>query len=195
MGVILQSTITCPRCGHGRHATLERRALLQCNRCKHQVSLTAGTIFHATKLPLVTWFQAIYHLSQSKGGVSSIELGRRLGVRQPTAWLMKHKLMQVMKERDDSQPLAGVIQLDDAYWGGERRGGKRGRGAANKSPFVAAVATNEEGHPIAMRLSSVNACSEKFRRSNSPCRGATCSNLPPTSPSSSKKPSAAWYST
>lgn len=85
---------SCPKCGHGRHATLERRALLQCNRCKHQVSLTAGTIFHATKLPLVTWFQAIYHLSQSKGGISSIELGRRLGVRQPTAWLIKHKLMQ-----------------------------------------------------------------------------------------------------
>lgn len=63
--------------------------------------------------------------------------------------------MQVMKERDDSQPLTGIIQLDDAYWEGERRGGKRGRGAANKSPFVAAVATNDEGHPIAMRLSSV----------------------------------------
>jgi hypothetical protein len=54
-----------PICGHGRHAPLARRALLQCNRCKHQVALTAGTIFHATKLPRVTWSHAIYHLSHS----------------------------------------------------------------------------------------------------------------------------------
>ena len=60
--------------------------------------------------------------------------------------------MQVMKERDDSKPLSGIIQLDDAYWGGEQRGGKRGRGSANKVPFVAAVSVNEEGHPIAMNM-------------------------------------------
>jgi hypothetical protein len=57
-----------------------------------------------------------------------------------------------MKERDDSRPIEGMIQVDDAYWGGERRGGKRGRGAAGKSPFVAAVPINQQGHPIAMRL-------------------------------------------
>jgi hypothetical protein len=65
---------------------------------------------------------------------------------------MKYKLMQVMKERDDSQPLEGVIQLDDAYWGVEHRGGKRGRGSAGKTPFVAALATNQQGHSIAMRF-------------------------------------------
>ena len=54
---------------------------------------TAGTIFHSTKLPLTIWFRAIYELTQAKGGISSIELARRLGVRQPTAWLMKQKLM------------------------------------------------------------------------------------------------------
>ncbi len=52
--------------------------------------------------------------------------------------------MQVIKERDDSQPLTGIIQLDDAYWGGERRGGQRGRGAPGKIPFVAAVATKSK---------------------------------------------------
>jgi hypothetical protein len=140
----------CPRCGHGRHAALERRALRQCHRCKHQVSLTAGTIFHGTKLPLVTWFQAIYHLSQSKGGISSIELGRRLGVRQPTAWLIKHKLMQAMATREAAKPkLAGRVEIDDAYLGGERSG-RRGRGAAGKTPFVAAVETT----PSAARAAS-----------------------------------------
>jgi hypothetical protein len=57
-----------------------------------------------------------------------------------------------MKERDDSTPLSGMVQLDDAYWGGERHGGKRGRGAPGKSPFVAAVQTTPEGDPIAMRF-------------------------------------------
>ena len=75
----------CVGCGHERYAALKQRAVLQCNRCKRQVSLTAGTIFHSTKLPLTTWFLAIYHLAQSKGGISLIELGRRLGVRQGTA--------------------------------------------------------------------------------------------------------------
>ena len=152
---------SCPRCGHGRHAALGRRELLQCNRCKHQVSLTAGTMFHATKLPLVIWFQAIYHLSQSKGGISSIELGHRLGVRQPTAWLLKQKLMQAMAIREAGKPkLAGRVEIDDAYLGGERSGGKRGRGAAGKTPFVAAVETTPERRPRRLRLTVV----EGFRK-------------------------------
>ena len=98
----------CPACGHGRCAELKTRALYSCNRCKHQVGLTAGTVFHWTKLPLTTWFLAIYHLTQSKGGMSSVELARRLGTRQPTAWLMKHKLMAAMEQRDAGKPkLAG----------------------------------------------------------------------------------------
>ncbi len=61
--------------------------------------------------------------------------------------------MQVMKERDDSKPLSGIIQIDDAYWGVVSTvGGSRGRGSENKTPFVAAVSTNEDGHPIAMNL-------------------------------------------
>jgi len=63
--------------------------------------------------------------------------------------------MQVMKECDDSKPLSGNIQIDDVYWGGEKHGGKRGRGASGKTPFIAAVLTNEEGHPIAMRMTKL----------------------------------------
>ena len=71
----------------------------------------------------------IYHLTQTKQGISSIELGRRLGVTRTTAWKIKHKLKQVMLELDARKRLAGRIEIDDAYLGGERRGGKRGRGA------------------------------------------------------------------
>ena len=68
---------------------------------------------------------------------------------------MRHKLMQVMMERDREHPLGGFIQLDDAYLGGERSGGKRGRGAPGKTPFVAAVETNAEGHPLRVKLTVV----------------------------------------
>ena len=89
----------------------------------------------------------MYHLTQSKGGISSIELGRRLGVTQTTAWKIKHKLMQAMMERDATKRLTGRIEIDDAYLGGERNGGKRGRGSPGKTPIVAAVETTPQGKP------------------------------------------------
>ena len=111
----------CPGCGHAGYAELKGRAVYQCNRCKRQVGLTAGTVFHWTKPPLTVWFLAIYHLTQSKGGMSSVELARRLGTRQPTAWLIKHKLMAAMAAREAEKPkLAGRVEMDDAYLGGQR---------------------------------------------------------------------------
>ena len=121
--------------------------MYQCNRCKTPVSVTAGTIFHATKLPLVTWFTAIHLIVTAKNGVSSVELGRRLGVKQPTAWTMKQKIMAVMARREADTPLSGRVEMDDAYLGGARPGGKRGRGAPGKTPFVAAVSTGPRAGP------------------------------------------------
>ncbi|MFZ2169734.1 MAG: IS1595 family transposase [Methylococcaceae bacterium] len=149
------SGFRCPQCGSDRYCVLKIRKLYQCNDCRHQTSLISGTIFEQTKLPLTTWFLAIHLITQSKTGLSALALKRQIGVSYNTAWSMKHKIMQVMKERDDSKPLSGIIQLDDVYWGGERRGGKRGRGSANKVPFVAAVSLNKEGHPIAMNMNVV----------------------------------------
>ena len=74
---------------------------------------------------------------------------------------MKHKIQQVMKERDDSKPLTHFIQIDDAYWGGKKRDGVRGRGATGKIPFVAAVSTNKHGHPLEMRFSQVEDFTKK----------------------------------
>jgi transposase-like protein len=148
--------LACPACGHRGFCALRTRKVFQCNRCKKQVSLTAGTVFQDTKLPLVTWFAAVYHLTQGKNGISSIELARRLGVRQPTAWLVKHKLMRAMAAREAAKPkLAGRVEMDDAYLGGERPGGERGRGAAGKTPIVAAVETTAERRPRRLRLTVV----------------------------------------
>ena len=119
-------------------------------------------MFHWTKLPLTVWFLAIYHLTQSKGGMSSVELARRLGTRQPTAWLIKHKLMAAMAAREAEKPkLAGRVEMDDAYLGGQRAGGKRGRGAAGKTPFVAAVETTAERKPRRLRLTVVKGFRKK----------------------------------
>jgi transposase-like protein len=145
----------CPQCGSESHCTLKTRKLYQCHSCPHQTSLTAGTIFEKTKLALTTWFLGIHLITQSKTGISALELKRQLGVSYNTAWLFKQKVMQVMKERDDGQSLSGIIQLDDVYWGGEHHGGKRGRGASGKKPFVAAVEVNEEGHPVRMYMSVI----------------------------------------
>ena len=95
-------------------------------------------------MALTLWFSAIYHMTQSKKGISSIELGRRLGVTQTTAWKIKQKLMQSMLERDAKLPLTGRVEMDDAY--------KRGRGAPGKTPFVAAVQTTAEGQPVRIKL-------------------------------------------
>jgi len=96
----------------------------------------------------------MYHLTQSKNGVSAMELRRRLGVSYNTAWMLKHKLMQVMLEREATKVLDDRVEIDDAYIGGERAG-TRGRGAAGKTPFVAAVQTDDAGRPQQMALHKV----------------------------------------
>jgi hypothetical protein len=94
----------------------------------------------------------MFLLTQQKNGIVALELKRHFGVSYLTAWRVKHKLLQVMKERDDSRQLCGVIQVDYAYWGGERHDDTPGRGSPNKVPFIAALACNDEGHPIALRM-------------------------------------------
>jgi hypothetical protein len=86
----------CPVCGATQHSLVTTRHLYQYAKCRRQTSPIAGTIFASTHLPLRLWFRALYHLTQTKQGISSIELGRRLGVTQTTAWKIKHKLKQVM---------------------------------------------------------------------------------------------------
>jgi len=148
----------CPGCGHGGHCILHTkgRKTFQCNACHRQTSLIAGTLFQGTNLPLTTWFLAIYLVSQAKTGLSALALKRYLGVSYPSAWLIHHKLMQAMAEREDHYLLAGQVQLDDAYLGGERSGGKAGRGSENKVPFVAAVSVDNEGHPGRVKLTPVS---------------------------------------
>jgi len=146
----------CPACRDERHSTFVRegRSYWQCYRCRHQTTVTAGTIFDATKLPLTRWFVAMHLMTQAKNNVSALELKRHLGVRYKAAWLMKHKLLQVMAEREDRRVLDGRIEVDDAYLGGERPG-KRGRGSENKVSFIVAVQTADDGRPLLTRMNRI----------------------------------------
>lgn len=147
----------CPRCAGEVHSVLRDgpRKVFQCSACRHQASLIAGTVFQGTKLPMTTWFLAIYLISQAKTGLSALALRRQLGVSYPTAWLIHHKLMQAMADREERYVLEGKVQVDDAYLGGERTGGKVGRGSENKVAFVAAVSLTEEDRPLRVRLTPV----------------------------------------
>ncbi len=139
------SGFVCPGCGGSQHSLLHRdgEKLWQCSACRKQTSLTAGTIFESTRLPLRLWFLGIYHLSQPKNNVSALELKRLLGVNYKAAWRMKHKLMQVMDEREADRVLGERVEVDDAYLGGVHSG-IVGRGAEGKVPFVIAVQTTED---------------------------------------------------
>jgi ribosomal protein L37AE/L43A len=139
----------CPACGGAPRTSFRREGRLywQCTACQHQCSLTSGSIFEATKLPLRRWFLAMHLLTQAKNNVSALELKRHLGVCYRTAWLVKHKLLEVMRRREEDRQLTGRVEIDDAYLGGERSGGKSGRGSENKVPFIAAVQTTEDGQP------------------------------------------------
>jgi transposase-like protein len=145
----------CPHCASCDHAIVGKRQLYHCRACRTQTSLIAGTVFSKTLLPLTKWFQGMYLLTQSKNSISGLELARQLGVRPDTASLMRHKLMSVMAERDDDIKLDGRVEMDDAVLGGAQSvldGGKQGRGGPNKTPFVVAVETSDDGHPQRLLL-------------------------------------------
>ncbi len=153
----------CPCCTHTGHSVFKvgSHNMFQCQACRHQTSLIAGTLFQSTKLPLTLGFLAIYFISQAKTGLSALALMRYLGVSYPTAWLIQHKLMEAMSDRETHYTLSGQVQVDDAYFGLELSGGKAGRGSENKVPFVAALAFDEEGHPLRVKLTPVSGFTSK----------------------------------
>jgi transposase-like protein len=111
------SGFVCPRCEQTWHSKFWRhdRLCFQCGSCRYQCSLVSGTIFESSNLPLPRWFLAMHLMTQAKNNVSALELKRHLGVSYPTAWLLKHKIMQVMVLREAQRQLTGRVEIDDAY--------------------------------------------------------------------------------
>ena len=135
----------CPKCGCQESYRIENRTLFQCVECRHQTSLTAGTIMHRTRTPLVKWFWAIFLVSTDKRGLSALALSRKIDIGLKCAWTMLHKIRKAMETRDAGYQLAGLIQVDDAFFnGGVNKGGdKRGRGTNKVSVIVMAAVKDE----------------------------------------------------
>lgn len=143
----------CPHCGHSHGWQLNTRPVIECSCCHKQTSITAGTLFHASKVSLPRWFWAIYWVSSDKGSVSALRLSKLIGVSWRTAHKMLRKLRTAMGHQDSLYRLHGVIELDDALIGGKRTG-KRGRGAAGKTPVIVACEHNH-GKPGFVALQAV----------------------------------------
>ena len=134
----------CPRCA-GVDAWSIRRARWLCDHCRYEMSVTAGTIFQDTHLPLTLWFRAMWQITSQKNGISALGLQRVLGLGSyKTAWAMLHKLRRAMV-RPGRDPLAGVVEVDEAYWGGEETGAT-GRQTELKTRII--VAAEEDGNGI-----------------------------------------------
>jgi transposase-like protein len=127
----------CPKCGHGKAWPVGTR-LFQCAACGRQTSVTAGSIFQDTRMPLTTWFRAIWWVTSQKTGASALGLQGVLGLATyRTAWTWLHKLRRAMV-RPGRERLAGQVEVDETYWGSGVEG-KRGRHLEKRALIVIAV--------------------------------------------------------
>ena len=146
----------CPRCGGGDAYELAGHGLLQCRSCRHQTSLTAGTVLHRARVPLRLWFSAAYLVTTHTPGFSAVQLQRQLGLdRYETAWTMLHKLRRAML-RPERDRIAGTVEVDETYVGGVEEGRRGGRRRdSTKSIVVGAVEVRDGGGSGRIRLAVV----------------------------------------
>jgi len=137
-----QDGFVCARCG-GREVWKMSCGLYWCRRCDYQLSVTAGTVFQGTRKPLRLWFRAMWYMVNQKQGVSALGLQRVLGLGSyRTAWTWMHKL-RVAMVRPGRDRLAGTVEVDETYVGGERSA-RQGRGAEAKTLVVIAAQQDQE---------------------------------------------------
>ncbi len=138
----------CPHCKTvGGHYTLKgkegsekpvREGVWKCKACRKQFTVTVGTIFEGSHIPLHKWLLAVYLLCSSKKGMSAHQLHRMMKITYKSAWFMAHRIRYAMTQPALVEKLKGIIEADETYVGGKARG-KRGRGAGNKVPVVSLV--------------------------------------------------------
>ena len=135
----------CPRCAHRRAYELVGRRRWQCLACRHQVSLTAGTILHNTKTPLTVWFWAAYLMTTDKRGVSALLLQRQLALRRyETAWMILHKFRRAMVNLA-REPLRSDVEVDETWVGGPQAGLRGSRQFKGRKAALVLVAVEKRG--------------------------------------------------
>ena len=134
--------IECGGCSRkAKYYRIKARKVYGCEFCGHQISPTAGTVFHKSRTSLTTWFYTIYLMAQTRGGISAKQIERETGVTYKTAWRMFNQIRKMLDE--DVDPMNGEVEIDEAYFGGRRKG-TRGRGAKNKTA-VLGIAGRKQG--------------------------------------------------
>lgn len=141
--------VACSRCGSLSISRIKERNQFECNSCRYQFSVTAGTIFHDSHLPLWKWFLAIYMMAEAKKGVSANQIKRTLGVSYKTAWYLCHRIRNAMTEHNP-RPLTGIIEVDETWIGGKKIHVGHGY-KGNKAAVVGAV---ERGGDVRMKVVS-----------------------------------------
>jgi transposase-like protein len=134
----------CAKCG-GKDITRigGRSEVLRCKECEHQFTVTVGSVFQDSHLPLTKWFMATYLICEAKKGISALQIQRTLGIGgYKTAWHLCHRIRHAMMATT-SEPLTGTVEMDETYVGGKSHG-KRGRGAAGKEIVIGIRQRNGE---------------------------------------------------
>jgi len=141
----------CPKCSANVCGYHEKKKIYQCKNCRYQASLIAGTVMEHTRLPIKTWFWAMFIMATDKRGSSATYLSTVLKIRYKSAWLLLQKLRSAMGHREARYLLEGIVEFDDTYFGGPGTGGKRGRGT-NKTKALAALSKDEAGKPKYLKM-------------------------------------------
>jgi transposase-like protein len=129
--------LECPRCGGKIISRIKTRHQLDCDSCRYRYSVTAGTIFHDSHLPLWKWFVAVYLIVESKKGISANQLKRTIGTTYKTAWYLSHRIRAALNEVD-AQLLKERVEVDETFVGGRMEGQGRGY-KGNKTVVVGAM--------------------------------------------------------
>ena len=129
--------IRCPRCQGAKVSRIQKRGQYDCDSCRYQFSVTAGTIFHDSHLPLSKWFMAVYLMGESKKSMSANQIKRTLRISYKTAWYLCHRIRAAVKDANPTL-LKGIVEVDETYIGGKMRGFGR-RYVGNKALVVGAT--------------------------------------------------------
>ena len=151
----------CPACGHEKGWALRRKAhTFECAGCRRQTSVTAGTILHASKLPLTVWFWAAYLMATHSNGISALQLQKQLGIGSyRSAWLLAHKLRASMVD-PERNPLSGLVEIDEASLPFRTKDdpptGGQGRSHDGKMLIVGAIELGDGNIPGRLRLAEIS---------------------------------------
>ena len=138
--------VTCPRCGSKSISRIQTPRVFECNSCRYQFSVTSGTIFHDSHLPLWKWLLAVYLMVESKKGISANQMKRTINVSYKTAWYLCHRIRSAMST-DTNKKLSGTVEVDETWIGGTTEGTGHGF-KGNKALAVGAI---ERGGDIVLK--------------------------------------------